>query len=309
MKLTNVHSACQTKDARTWETARAPIFLLVLACVVLGVGAGAFWYYHRNDSVSGNPVGRGHAAGLSNSTKAVLNRLHSPIRIRLYSLMNPDTAPAPLLAFAGRVKGLLSEYQRDGGGNIKLTVIDAVTETNKEAAWADGIRPFSEDKSVVCYLGLTVTGPDRTESMSRLKPEWEPALEYDLSRMIERVSTPEPTPRPVAGAAKADRTTTEELRHTLPNLDSMSLEEGTQHLREAALQDIKTATTEMEKQIQAAQRRLIEAEANQSETERRAASQELQKLQQEQLKKVQQIARRLQEQLTALERIKGTPSP
>ena len=84
---------------------------------------------------------------------------------------------------------LLTAVQAAAGGKIQLTSLDAPVETNAAAASADGIQPFNLDKGDACYLGLAIISGKDKESLARLQPEWEPALESDLVRAILRVAT------------------------------------------------------------------------------------------------------------------------
>ena len=61
------------------------------------------------------------AVALSAGTKAVLQRLDSPIEIRFYALLDHGQRARFLPAFVGRVDQLLSAYQEAAHG--KITVI------------------------------------------------------------------------------------------------------------------------------------------------------------------------------------------
>ena len=133
--------------------------------------------------------------------------------------------------FAGRVDQLLSEFQREANGRIKVVRNITQSDAAGDAASADGIRPFNLDKGAACFLGLTVTGQDQKESLPQLSPDWEQALEFDLARAIGRVDRRESRGDARASVPAFDAATTEEVRRALPNLASVSVEEGKRILR------------------------------------------------------------------------------
>ena len=95
-----------------------------------------------------------------------------------------------------------------------------------------------------------------------------------------------------------------QVRSLLPNLASVSVEQGTQILRQKAFTTLAEATKEMQSLVQEAQQRLAQARSTGSEAEQQAALQAYQKIQAEQTSKLTAIAAQLDEQITALEYLK-----
>lgn len=297
-----------TPRARKAEQASARIIVLVLVFFLLGIAAGAFLIYRGASSGTANA---GREAGgeqlvvLSESTKAVLKRLDSPVEIRFYSLLDPASVPDSSQAFAKRVDQLLSAYQREAAGKINVVRYNSQSDANAGAASADGIKPFNMDKGDACYLGITIAHAGQKETLPQLFPEWEQALEFDLARAIVHVSTTTATTKPVVAAtSQPDKAVVEEVRRAIPNLASVSLEDGTRILREAAMNDYSAAVSEMEKQVKAARERAVQAQSNSSEAGQQTAMKQYQQVQTEQTEKLKQIAVRLQAQITALEQLK-----
>jgi Sec-independent protein translocase protein TatA len=106
-------------------------------------------------------------------------------------------------------------------------------------------------------------------------------------------------PVPVAPAA------IEDVKRALPNYASVSLDEGTEILREATLKKYAAAVQELQSQVARAQAELSQAE-NKSPAEQQAALRHLQQVQVEQNQKLQQIGGQLQTQIAALKQLKGT---
>lgn len=112
-----------------------------------------------------------------------------------------------------------------------------------------------------------------------------------------------PSKAPVT-AAQISPADTEAIKRLIPNLDAVSVQEGTRILRQAALKEFKTAAEEMGGQVNEAQQRLSQAQNGQSEAGQQAAMKHLQEVQATQVEKLKQIAAQLQAQITALEQLK-----
>ena len=278
--------------------------LVVLVAFVLGLAAGAFWLYHTPNPPAAPLLEAAATPALSDATKAVLQHLDSPVTIRVYALLDPASVPAALRDFAGRVDQLLAEYEREGKGKLKILRYQTLADTAANAAAADKIKPFNLDKGDACYLGLAVACRDQQESLPQLLPEWEQALESDLTRTLVRVIKAQPRAAGPVETSPPDPAVLEEVRRTLPDLASVSIEEGTRRLREKARVAFAAATGEMETRVKEAQQRIIEAQNSGSETATQAAVQELQRLQAEHMEKLKKIAAQAHAQVVALEQIK-----
>lgn len=277
--------------------------LLILVC--LGLGAAALWLYLGARSPAGSESVAGQNSGLSEATRSILKRLGSPVEIRFYSLLDPAASSDSLRAFSDRVNNLLAEYQTEGGGKIKLSHFLATPAVSGAAAFADGIRAFNLDKGDGCYLGLTLECAGRKESFARLMPEWEPALESDVSRAIARVAEA-PAATPVtAGPAATDPAVIADVKRALPNFADVSVKQGSELLREAALKEFTAAIKDMKAELDAAQQRLVQAQNGGSETEQQDAMKNLQQLQGAQTEKLKEISARSRAQIEAFERMKA----
>lgn len=97
----------------------------------------------------------------------------------------------------------------------------------------------------------------------------------------------------------------EDLKRVLPNYASLTVEQGTEILREAALKKYAAAAQELQTQVAQAQDELKQAQS-QSPAAQQAAMKHLQQVQTEQSQKLQQIGGQLQTQIAALKQLKGT---
>jgi hypothetical protein len=131
-------------------------------------------------------------------------------------------------------------------------------------------------------------------------------VEPDAGQPAEPAVPANPPARPfVASHPPVDAAAIEEVKQAIPNFASVSLADGTQILREAALKQFATAAKEMDVQVKQAQEQLVQAQNGQSAAEQQAAMKHLQQTQAEQTEKLQQIAAQLQTQIAALKQLKG----
>jgi len=287
----------------------ARIFVLVTVAFVVGLGVGAYFYYRHVQAE--RPVSiEAPGVVLSEATQAVLQRLESPVDITLYAPSDLAALPQALSDFAARADQLLAEYERAGQGKIRLNRTDPTSSASaKTAAGAVGILPFAGKDGAICYLGIAIARASQKETIPQLSPDWEAALESDLSRAIARVTASVATPASPAtqtgtSAAPIDPAISEELLRTIPDLDSRSYDDAAKVLREASLVEFTAAVREMQAKVQATQKELA-AQGNKAEADQQAAIKELQQVQAEQNQKLGEIAARLQARLQVLERLKG----
>lgn len=286
----------------------ARILLLALASFFLGAAAAALWVSRTNPppgsdarEVTINPRG-----DLSASTRSVLNGLTAPVELRFYSVLDPAQTPESLRAFAGRVDQLLAQYQREAKGKIMVTHSNSQAYANGKAAVTDGLKPFDEDRGEPSFLGIAVISRDQKTALAQLAPEWEPALEYDLTRAILATQkaaigsgvTAVPT-APLGSAAM------EQIKQIVPNLDSVSLADATRLVREASFKEFATAAAQFQTQLKEAQQRLKDAQNGGSEADRLAAMKNLQAVQADQADQLKKIAAKAQAQVEALKQLKA----
>ena len=138
---------------------------------------------------------QGRVYTLSAGTKTVLARLDTPVTIRFYCSqgVTPTEDSVALQTYAGRVQDLLDEYQEAAHGKITLQRLNPEPDSDAEdSARLDGIDPVMLASGDKFYLGLAVSQLDAKQAVP-LNPDRERLLEYDISRAITRVTTPEKT--------------------------------------------------------------------------------------------------------------------
>jgi hypothetical protein len=277
-----------------------PSVLVAVVAFALGAAVGAFWVSQRSKATEAASP----SLQLSGATHDVLKSLDKPVELRFFSLLDPGAA-TELRAFSDRVRQLLVEYQENAGGKIDLVIMDNTTNTSPNQALAAGISGFDLDRGEGSFLGVAISCDGRKEILPRLLPEWETALEPDLSRAIASVSKSKPgTTTPQGGTPEP--AITEMLNKTIPDASKVSLEEGTRMLRTAALAEFTATVNETQVQVQAAEAQLKQAKSSGSPSEQDAALKHLQDIQNVQSQKLKEITARSQAQIDAWKRLKAS---
>ena len=301
MNRSTADNAGGAENRRKGAVARLRGMVAGLAFFAAGIALSG-WWFTRSPARGPETPGSAGPPALSEATRAVLRRLGSPVEIRFYSLLDPASAGDSGREFSGRVDELLSQYEQEAGGKIKVRHINSISGAAANAAVADGIKPFNVDKGEACYLGIAVAGGGQKESLASLAPEWEQALESDLTRAIGRLAAVDSEARP---APSADPATLAAVKRLIPNMDSVSVEEGKEALRQASFDEFKKAVEEMQARVKEAEGRFLQAQTDQSEAGQEAARKEIQQIQADHLANLRRITVASQAQMNALQQIKG----
>ncbi len=283
--------------------------IAVVIAVFLLVDLAVIGIYLLKPQSSPQSVQEQNVPTLHADTLAVLENLPSRVELRFYSLLDPQSTDNGLRAFSDRVDQLLVEYEIAARG--KIQVVRHKTLTDAEAvrlAEQDGITPFNMNIGDACFLGIAVVQQDRRETLPRLSPQWESAIEPDLSRAITRVIQSSSSTQTVASASAVDRTAraaaVEKVRQIIPNPQDTPEEDGTRMIRQIALEEFRAISEETKRLTQSAQSQLAAAQQSGSESNQKAAMQELQRIQQAQAQKLKEISARAEAQVEAWQELK-----
>ncbi len=278
----------------------SPLLLIILG-FILGAALAGFWFHRSAKAPAGSPTN----VELSDATKKVLAGLAAPVTIHYYALLPADATDASLPAFATRVRQLLEAMQAASGGKLQLATIDAAAETNATAAGADGLKVFNLENGQASYLGVALASGPHKEVFDRLLPEWEPALEADLARALQRVAVAAP-PAPVAPeVAKPATETVAAINRLIPDVNATTVETASQIFHAEFMKEIADAGNEMEARMTAAQQQVTQAQASGSADELAAAQKNLAQVQSAQGEKIRQIAAQLQTRLAVFQQMKN----
>ena len=292
----------RTSKQYSGEQAGARTILLLAVVFLLGIAVSAVWFFigSKNAEPGGKPT-----IQLSESTRAVLSHLDAPLEIRFYALLDPASGPDSMTDFPARVEQLLSAYQQGAGGKIKVTSVNSPSTANANAARADGLEAFNSQKGDACYLGVALVIKGHKETVPRISPEWEQALEPDLTRAIVRLLEAGRGDTISLVVSQANATAVQDVKVLIPNLAAVSVQRGKEILRDAAFKDFTAATIEMQIQVKEAEQRLVQTHNGGSEAEQQAAMKHLQEVQAEQTEKLKQIAGRSKTQLDTFQQLKA----
>ena len=137
---------------------------------------------------------------LSPGTKKILDKLDSRVTIRFYSSQG-DEMPVFFKTYAKRVEDLLGEYKQAGKGKILVEKYNPTPDSDAEdSARLNGIDGQMLPSGEKIYLGLVISLLDEKVAMPFLTPDRERLLEYDISRAVARVITPQ---KPIVGVMSA----------------------------------------------------------------------------------------------------------
>jgi ABC-type uncharacterized transport system involved in gliding motility auxiliary subunit len=130
---------------------------------------------------------------VSPGTEASLAKLPEPVTLRFYFSREPSSSYAQIVAYAARVRDLLQEYTALSHGKIILEEIDPEPFTPAEDdAVRDGLTGAPTPEGETVYFGLVGTNTlDGLQSIKFFDQSREQYLEYDISSMIYKLSTPQ----------------------------------------------------------------------------------------------------------------------
>jgi ABC-type uncharacterized transport system involved in gliding motility auxiliary subunit len=133
-----------------------------------------------------------HRFTLSDGTRNIINSLSEPVTLRFFFSKKTASEYAQTRAYAQRVRDLLREYASRSHGKIILEEVDPEPYTpSEDEASAAGITAVPTDTGESVYFGLVGSNRiDGREAIPYFSPEREGLLEYDLTTLIYRLSTP-----------------------------------------------------------------------------------------------------------------------
>ncbi len=149
---------------------------------------------------------------LSAGTRAILAKLDTPVTLRFYYSSSAELSQNTLFlkAYAQRVQDLLAEYKQAAKGKLIILNYNPKPESDAEdSAQLDGVEGQMLPSGEKFYLGISVSMLDAKQAIPFLMPNRERQLEYDISRAIAQVITPEKpvvgimSPLPVMGSPNA----------------------------------------------------------------------------------------------------------
>lgn len=279
--------------------ANARLVTLILVLIV-GAVVGALAVYLSSKRKPHTPVAEVDST-LSESTLKVLRQLRQPVEVRFYSLFEKADSAAAWRTLAAEVNELLNHFESEAGGKLTLKRLTEWSAENTKRAAADGLVAQNLSQGEPIYLGVAVVQESRSEAIAQLAPEWAAALEFDLARVIARITH---TAAPARSAEETAQIATagETLKRLLPDAAATSLEDGRRIIQEATLAEFRAAVAELTSEVEKVEHR---ARGNITEAERQQALQELQAIRARHAEKLRDLGRKSQAELEAWNKLKG----
>jgi ABC-type uncharacterized transport system involved in gliding motility auxiliary subunit len=132
-----------------------------------------------------------HLYSLSKGTLKILDGLENHVTLKVFYSSSVVNMPSHIKTFASRALDFLSEYEYYSAGKVKIEQYDPVMDSEEEE-WAQkyGLEGVNLPSGEKVYFGLVAVHADQEEAMAFIDPSREPHLEYDITRIISRVSHP-----------------------------------------------------------------------------------------------------------------------
>lgn len=128
---------------------------------------------------------------LSEGTRRILDKIDTPVSLKLYVTADNDVMPPQLQTRAREVEAFLLDYARASGGMVAIEKYDPQPDTDEEdAARLAGIEANPTGRGDV-YFGASVSSLDQKVTLPFIPMIPEELLEYEITRAISQVSNPE----------------------------------------------------------------------------------------------------------------------
>jgi ABC-type uncharacterized transport system involved in gliding motility auxiliary subunit len=129
---------------------------------------------------------------LSPGTKNILSQMTEPVTLEFFYSGSCRNLPNNLKLYARRVREFLSEYEHISQGRVRVVVHDPEPDSDEEE-WAQRyrMRPLQLATGDKIYCGLVFLAADQEEKIDWLDASREGLLEYDITRIIYRLQSPE----------------------------------------------------------------------------------------------------------------------
>jgi len=129
---------------------------------------------------------------LSKGTVSILANLQEKVTLKVFYTADLINTPLYIKNYAQRVRDFIGEYEKNGKGKIKVEFYNPAPDSEEEE-WAlkYGVEGLNLPSGERMFFGLVATAADLEETMKMLDPSKEDHLEYDITRMITKVQSPE----------------------------------------------------------------------------------------------------------------------
>ena len=176
-----------TQEHKRKVATQTGIYLAVIAAIIVVVNVLAAGLYKRVD------VTKNERYTLSQGSGRLVKSLKTPIQVDAYV----TKGLAQLDGFVRDLTDLLKEYERNGGGKFKFTIIEAKTDELREQAKEAGLQEMAfgeasatgEDQASIAqgYMGLVFKYGSEKGVIPQLQPGHGEGLEFWITNKIREV--------------------------------------------------------------------------------------------------------------------------
>jgi ABC-type uncharacterized transport system involved in gliding motility auxiliary subunit len=176
-----------TQERKRTVAAQTGLYLLVVAAIVVVANLLSAGAYKRIDTT------KAERYTLSQGSARMIQELKQPVEVEAYV----KTGQANLDAFVRDLTDLLKEYERQGHGNFKYTVIEANTDELRTKAKEAGLQeqPFvdasatGEDQASITqgYMGLVFKYGSEKGVIPAMQPNRGEGLEFWITNKIREI--------------------------------------------------------------------------------------------------------------------------
>lgn len=182
----------QGTPSRFWKLSGGVLGLLLVLAILIAANVIAGAFRLRKDLTAEKLY------TLSDGTRKTLATLDADVTLMFFFSSSATEIPAPLKSFAREVEDLLKEYATVAKGRIQVEKYDPKPDSDAEdLAQRYGLEgTMLPPMGPTLYLGLVARSGDRQESIPVVDPRSAELLEYNITRLIHRVTA---TRKPVVG--------------------------------------------------------------------------------------------------------------
>ncbi len=128
---------------------------------------------------------------LSDGSRRIVQALKEPVTLKFFFSRKGVPLPEYLTIYGRRVQDFLEEYRKSAPDKIKVEILDPRPDSD-EQDWAlkYGLQGLPLPGGETIYFGLVALAADQESAIPFLDPARETQLEYDLTRMLDRVQSP-----------------------------------------------------------------------------------------------------------------------
>ena len=182
----------ETPKSRFWKLSGGALGLVMVLAILVAANIIIGQFRLRKDLTAEKLY------TLSDGTRQVLDKMDADVTLMFFFNSSAPEVPAPLKSFAQEVEDLLKEYSAAAGGKVHIEKYDPKPDSDAEdLAQRYGLEgQLLPPAGPTLFMGLVARSGDRQDMIPMVDPRNAELLEYNITRMIHRVTT---SRKPVVG--------------------------------------------------------------------------------------------------------------